>query len=56
MFLIGEVSPRDAALFDGVNVQSIPEDKNLPNAFIDRIRASVTARPRTRPSRTTISG
>jgi CheY-like chemotaxis protein len=56
MFLIGEVSPRDAVLFDEVNVQSIPEDQNLPNAFIDRIRASVTARPRTRPSRTTISG
>jgi CheY-like chemotaxis protein len=56
MFLIGEVSPRDAALFDEVNVHSIPEDKNLPHAFIDRIRAAVNARPRARPSRTTISG
>ena len=56
MFLIGNVSERDAALFDEVNVVAIPGDANLPGAILDRIRAAVTARPRTRKPRTTVSG
>jgi hypothetical protein len=56
MFLIGELSDRDAALFEEVNVQAIPDDANLPGAILDRIRAAMAARPPARKPRTTVSG
>ncbi len=56
MFVIGEVSERDQHLFDAAYVQTIPDDAQLPGAIIDVLRAALTARPRTRKPRTTVSG
>lgn len=56
IFLIGDVSERDQFLFDAVNVQTISDDANLPSAIISHIRAALTAKPRTRRPRTTVSG
>lgn len=56
IYLIGDVSLDDALLFDRASVASIPDDNSLPTVLIDRIRSAMTGRPRTRQSRTTISG
>jgi hypothetical protein len=56
MYLIGDVSERDAMLFDEVSVQTIPENNSLPTTIIDKIRAAVGGKPRTRQARTTVSG
>jgi serine/threonine-protein kinase len=57
MYLIGDVSSRDAALFDDAGVQTIAEDRNLANAVMDRVRAAASRpRPRTRASHTKVSG
>ncbi|HEY5927500.1 MAG TPA: hypothetical protein VIV11_37705 [Kofleriaceae bacterium] len=56
MFLIGNVSERDQMLFSDVNVETIPDDAQLPGAILARIRAAYAAKPRTRQPRTTVSG
>jgi serine/threonine protein kinase len=56
MFLLGDVSERDQALFDEVSVETISDDAFLPSAIIDRVRAAAVARPRTRQPRSTVSG
>ena len=56
MYLLGEVSERDRALFDEVSVHTIPDDPHLPSAILDRIRAAFGARPRGRQARSTVSG
>ena len=56
MVLIGEVSDRDKLLFADASVQFIPDDPSLPNAMLERVRQAFTERPRTRKSRTTVSG
>lgn len=56
MFLIGEVSDRDQALFDEVDVQTIPDDAYMPSAILDRIRAAFAHKPRGRQPRSTVSG
>ena len=54
--LIGEVSDRDRAPFDAANVPFLPDDGDLPNAILERVRRAVAVRPRARKPRTTISG
>lgn len=56
IFLLGGVSERDQALFDDVDVETIPDDSHLPSAILDRIRAAFASRPRARTPRTTVSG
>ena len=56
LVLVGDVSPADRALFEGVNVPFIPDGPALPNAILDRVRRAVAERPRARKPRTTISG
>ena len=56
MYLIGDVSARDRALFDETNVRFIPDDGDLPFALLDQVRASLAERPRFRKAPTTVSG
>jgi serine/threonine protein kinase len=56
LFVIGDVAAGDASLFEGAEIQTLADDDNLPNVLIERIRSALLSRPRTRPSRTTISG
>ncbi len=56
MYLIGQVSDGDAALFDHVNVQALRDDAALPGAVLDLIRNAVASRPATRKSRTRVTG
>jgi len=56
LFLIGDVSERDAFLFEEVNVVVIPENDQLPTEILDRVRSAMTAKPRARRPRTTVSG
>jgi CheY-like chemotaxis protein len=56
MYVIGDVSERDQALFADVGVQVLADDAQLPTAILERIRAVANARPRNRSPRTTISG
>jgi len=56
LILVGAVNEKDRALFSAANVQFIPEDEDLANALLDKVRASVAEVPRRRKVRTTISG
>jgi serine/threonine-protein kinase len=56
MYLIGGVSDRDRALFEEARVPFIPDDANLANAILDRVRLAIADRPPPRVPRTTISG
>jgi CheY-like chemotaxis protein len=56
MYLIGDVSERDRALFAEVQVPFIPDDGNLGHAILQRVRSAVVERPRFRTPRTTVSG
>jgi hypothetical protein len=56
LILVGNVSDKDRALFESVNVMFIPEDDDLANAILDRVRTSVAETPRRRRPRNTISG
>lgn len=56
LYLLGELSDRDQALFDDAGVETIPDDAHMPSAILDRIRAAFAARPRARQPRTTVSG
>jgi PleD family two-component response regulator len=56
MFLIGDVSERDRALFAEVQVPFIPDDNMLPNRILEQVRLAMAERPRPRKPRTTISG
>jgi CheY-like chemotaxis protein len=56
MFLIGDVSDRDQALFADVNIQLIANDLSLPNTILDHVRAAFTSKPRGRTARSTVSG
>ena len=56
LFLIGDVSERDAILFEEVNVEVIGENDQLPGEILDRVRAAMHTKPRKRWTRTTVSG
>ena len=56
LILVGAVGERDAALFAGANVSFIPEDEDLANMILDKVRTTVHETPRRRKPRTTISG
>jgi serine/threonine-protein kinase len=56
LVLVGNVPERDRDLFLGANVTFLPEDGDLANAILDKIRATVHAAPRRRKPRKTISG
>jgi CheY-like chemotaxis protein len=56
MVLVGEVSERDMMLFSESNVGFIPENEDLPNAILERVRQAFAERPRVRKARTTVSG
>jgi CheY-like chemotaxis protein len=56
LILLGAVAERDQALFEASNVSWIAEDTELPNAIIDRVRATVVEAPKRRKTRHTISG
>jgi serine/threonine-protein kinase len=56
LILIGAVGERDQALIDATNVTFIPDDGELPNAIIDRVRASAAEAPKRKKARHTISG
>lgn len=56
LVVIGEVSPRDRALFAGAEVPFLPDDRQLAGAVLDRVRLAVAEEPRRRRPRTTISG
>ncbi len=56
LYLLGELSERDQALFDDAGVETIPDDAYMPSAILDRIRAAFATRPRARQPRTTVSG
>lgn len=56
LVVIGDVTDRDRALFDGARVGFVADDAQLPAAILDRVRrtAAEPARRRTKPS--TVSG
>lgn len=54
--VVGAIGEKDRALFQGVDVQFIPENDELANALIDKVRSTVAEQPRRRKARTTISG
>ncbi len=56
LILIGSVGDKDRALFAGANVSFIPDDDDLANAILDKVRATVAEVPRRRKPRTTVSG
>lgn len=56
LILVGSVGDKDQVLFDAANVTFIPDDGELPNAIIDRVRAAVAEAPKHRKARHTISG
>ena len=56
LFLIGDVSYRDATLFEEVNVEVIGETEQLPGEILDRVRAAMHTKPRTRWTRKMVSG
>ena len=56
LILVGAVDERDHALFESTNVTFVPDDGELPNAIIDRVRASVAEAPKRKKTRHTISG
>ena len=56
LILVGNVSERDRVLFESASVTFIPEDEDLANNILDRVRASVAEMPRKRRPRNTISG
>ena len=56
LILVGAVTEKDRALFAGANVQFIPDNEDLANAILDKVRMTVAEVPRRRKVRTTISG
>ena len=54
--LIGAVGEKDRALFAGANVTFIPDDEELANAILDRVRTAVADVPRKRKPRSTVTG
>jgi serine/threonine protein kinase len=56
MYVVGNVSDRDRALFAEMNVSYVEEDSQLPNAILELVRRAIARRPRARTPHTTISG
>ena len=56
LVLIGEPPERDRALFVASEVPAIPEDDQLSEVVLERVRAIAATPPRRRKPRTTISG
>ncbi len=54
--LVGEATQRDRVLFSDAAVPCIPDDDQLGNAVLDRVRSAVREPPHRRRTRTTISG
>ncbi len=56
LVVIGEVGERDAAALHGAGVAILPDDDQLAEAIIERVRAVALQSPRRRRPRTTVSG
>ena len=56
LILVGAVGERDRALFASASVSFIPDDGELANALLDKVRTTIHETPRRRKSRSTISG
>jgi hypothetical protein len=56
LVVIGDIPAKDAPAFEAADVSILPEDDQLPEAMIARVRAIAHESPRRRKPRTTVSG
>lgn len=56
LVVVGDISEKDAPAFAAAGVTTIPDDDQLADAMIARVRAVAAESPRRRKPRTTVSG